>query len=393
MSSVRPLQLAALAALATACGGATSPKVPHGSNVIPFSVNGATCRSGGGAYPNQPCVRVTVCLPGSSTCALIDDLLLDTGSYGLRIFKEVLPFSLPLAAAGTGTLAECVQYLDGTSDWGPVATADVLLGGEPTIRIPVHVIDATFATVPATCTAPEPSAAVAGFNGILGVGLFAEDCGAGCAGSAANGVYFSCGGGVCRGTTVPVSDQVPNPVARLPVDNNGVIVVLPSVQLGGERTVSGSLILGIDTQSNNASTGVTAYAADPSTGEIRTSFGGSTGAGFFDTGSNGLFFAPSSSGLTACTGSYAGWYCPAQTASLSATNAGTLGSPSGPVTFAIGNAASLLGTANNVFSDLGGSSPQGSAFDFGLPFFFGQSLFGGIEGTSSNLGTGPYVAY
>lgn len=399
MSSARTPLLATLAALSAACGGGAPGgpnilNVKSGANVLPFTVNGVTCGSGGGAYANIPCVRVTVCLPGASTCAVVDDVVLDTGSYGLRIFKEVLPFSLPLAAAGSGTLAECIQYLDGSSDWGPVAMADVVLGGEPAIRIPLQVIDATFGTVPTGCPTPERSAAAAGFNGILGVGLFAEDCGSGCSLVAGNGIYFSCAMGTCSGTTVPVSSQVPNPIARLPVDNNGVIVDLPTVQPGGQRSASGSLILGIDTRSNNGSTGVTAYAADPRTGEIRTSFGGVTGGGFLDTGSNGLFFAPPSSGaLPPCPAPAASWYCPAQTTSLSATNAGVSGSPSGPVTFAIGNAMDLFGSTNAVFSELGGPSPQGSGFDFGLPFFFGQSVFIGVEGTSSSLGTGPYVAY
>jgi hypothetical protein len=32
-------------------------------------------------------------------------------------------------------------------------------------------------------------------------------------------------------------------------------------------------------------------------------------------------------------------------------------------------------------------------FDFGLPFFFGRSVFTAIEGASTPGGTGPYVAF
>jgi len=73
-----------------------SPNLPLGSNLHSLTVNGATCTRATGTYLNKPCVSVTVCLPGTSTCVLVDDILIDTGSYGLRLFKEVMPFSLPL---------------------------------------------------------------------------------------------------------------------------------------------------------------------------------------------------------------------------------------------------------------------------------------------------------
>jgi len=43
---------------------------------------------------------------------------------------------------------------------------------------------------------------------------------------------------------------------------NGVIVKLPSVPLGGALAIDGNLVLGIDTQSNNSSSGATAYAVN-----------------------------------------------------------------------------------------------------------------------------------
>ena len=84
-------------------------------------------------YLNKPCVSVTVCTPGTSTCQAIDDILLDTGSYGLRLFKQVLNVSLVQATSGSGSLAECVQFGDGSSDWGPVQIASVILGNEPAV--------------------------------------------------------------------------------------------------------------------------------------------------------------------------------------------------------------------------------------------------------------------
>jgi hypothetical protein len=59
------------------------------NNVIPITVNGSLCSAN--SYLNKPCVSVTVCTPGTSTCQTISDILLDTGSYGLRIFKQARP--------------------------------------------------------------------------------------------------------------------------------------------------------------------------------------------------------------------------------------------------------------------------------------------------------------
>ncbi|MGD0584438.1 MAG: DUF3443 family protein [Oryzomonas sp.] len=367
-----------------------------GANVVPITVNGSLCSSG--SYPNKPCVSVTICSPGTSTCQTITDILLDTGSYGLRIFNSLLTtVTLTPVASGSGQLAECVNFGDGASEWGPVETASVILGTETAVQIPIHVVNSSFATPPSACNSrhstPDTSPSEAGFNGILGVGLFAQDCGSNCTTSANNGNYYSCIGTTCTGTTVPNANQVINPVAALSVDNNGVIVEISSVALGGVTSVNGSLILGIGTQTNNQPpTTVTEYPADPIYGQFTTIFNGETftDACFIDSGSNGLFFddpmiapcSPSSSG--------SGFFCPSSTLSLSATNSGYSGSPTGTVSFEIGNATTLLDTSNNVFIELGANS---SDFDWGLPFFFGRNVYVGIEGTSSSLGAGPYWAY
>ena len=178
-------------------------------------------------------------------------------------------------------------------------------------------------------------------------------------------------------------------MALLPVDNNGVIVQLPSVPAGGSPSVNGSLILGIGTQSNNMPSGVKAYSVNQF-GEFSTAFNSASYVGFIDSGSNGLFF--STTLLPNCPAPNSGWFCPSSTASLSATNTGASGSPSGVVSFQIANLDTLLYSPNNVFSDIGGSSPDVS-FDWGLPFFLGRNIIVGFEGRGSSLGTGPYWAY
>ncbi|HUN54134.1 MAG TPA: DUF3443 family protein [Smithella sp.] len=378
----------------------------NNDNHLTITVNGDTLCTN--AYPNKPCVSVTVCTPGSNTdCQIINDILLDTGASGLRIFSSVLTITPTQVTSGSGNLADCIQYADGSADWGPVQTVDVILGNEPAVTMPIHVIDSTFGTnaeqIQSLCGTPDVSPNTAGFNGLLGVGLFAQDCGSTCVSVTSNQMYYSCSGSVCSPTAVPLSNQVPNPVALLPLDNNGVVVELPSVALGGKTSIQGDLYLGIDTRSNNSSSGATMYPADPSSGNFITVFpvtGGNTySSSFIDTGSNALFFdAGSQNALITCsTGIATGWYCPSSTLSFTATTKGYLGSPAANIPFSIGNADTLFSPQTNwVFSELGApydSSTISAFFDWGLPFFMGRSVYVGLEKTSSNLGKGPYWAY
>ena len=399
-------------------GGGSSSSSSGGSsqptNVTSLTVNGSTCDSSlttATGYINDACVSITVCTPGTSTCQTINSILLDTGSYGLRIFKQALgSVSLTQLMSGSGSLAECVQYVDGTSDWGPVQTASVILGSEPAVQVPIQVIDSTFGAIPGSCGpaggyTPDQSPSIDGFNGILGVGPFIYDCGKACVDSSAIGQYYTCSGSNCSATTVPLANQVQDPVASLPTDNKGLIVQLPGVAGGGAASLAGSIVFGIGTQSNNSLSGVTTYALDQNGDFITTFNNNSYSDSFIDTGSNGLFFpspymaasGPYKGLLPDCSGDNSPWFCPPTTNSnpdgitlLSATIAGASGSPTGTVSFSIGNYTSLTRNSSNmVFGDIGGDSP---AFDWGLPFFFGRNVYIGFENKSS-LGTGQYFAY
>jgi len=205
-------------------------------------------------------------------------------------------------------------------------------------------------------------------------------------------MYYSCSGSTCSGTAVSLNSQVQNPAALLPADNTGLIVQLPSVALGGETSASGSVVLGIGTQSDNEPAGATMYPLDQD-GEFTTTFNNATYSSFVDTGSNALYFSASKL-LPACTGSNSEWYCPSTTTSLSAVLTGATGSPSSTVDFEIGNFAGLTQSSNMVFDDVGGTvGNMGSFFDWGLPFYFGRNVFIGFEGKTSSLGAGPYFAY
>ncbi|MGP8154053.1 MAG: DUF3443 family protein [Smithella sp.] len=357
------------------------------NNVITVTVNGGIGIPNVNV-PNWPYVSVMVCSPSTTNCITIPNILLDTGSYGLRIFKSFLTtVSLTQITSGSGSLTECVQYADGTADWGPVQTADVVLGNERATNVPIQVINSSFGQSSLCIGTLDTSPTEAGYNGILGVGPFTQDCGSD------NGCkwYYSCNDSSCTLlTTVSLSNQVSNPVSLLSTDNNGVILRFPIIPLGGVSSVTGDLVLGIDTESNNSSSGATMYPADLTYGYISTVFNGNTykDSCYIDSGSNGLFFPDPT--LPTCDDD--NWYCPSSTQSFSATIEGYSETPSNTVSFQIGDAATLLNTSNEVFIELGGPYP--SSFDWGLPFFLGRSVYVGIEGQpSSNLGAGPYWAF
>ena len=371
--------------------GGTTPPRPTDDNVMVVTVNGTPCSSSTSAfYPNKPCVSVTVCTPGTSTCQTIDDILLDTGSSGLRIFKQALNVSL--GSSDAGSLAECIQYADGSSDWGPVQMASVILGKEFAVQVPVQVIDSTFGTLPALCRNPDQSPADAGFNGILGVGLFAQDCGQDCSNSSDIGMYYVCDGSGCQGTAVPLSNQVQNPVALLPKDNNGVIVELPAVPLGGVPSVGRLPRTWYRHRGKQCSFCGDRLTPPTRYGEFSTTFNGKLLPQQFHRHriERSIFpFSPSNS-LPDCA-SASDWFCPTSTKSFSAVNTGSSGSPSGAISFDIGNFDRLTSSSNNVFAEIGGNDPD--YFDWGLPFHFGRNIYIGLEGTESSLGSGTYWAY
>ena len=83
--------MAGLLLLASCGGGSASTNVvttnPGGSNVATLAVNlGLT-----GSYVNGVFTSVQVCAPGStSNCVTIPDVLVDTGSTGLRVLSSAL---------------------------------------------------------------------------------------------------------------------------------------------------------------------------------------------------------------------------------------------------------------------------------------------------------------
>ncbi len=381
-------------------GGGTGPGSPV-SNTQSISVNtGPTAAAPfNSPYVDGAFTSLTLCVPGSTTsCQTIDGILVDTGSSGLRILSSALSISLPQQTGSNGNpIVECYAFEDGIT-WGPVVTADMTIAGEQAKSLPIQVIgSSSFSAIPNGCRSfgvPEDDLASLGANGILGVGSFAQDCGSGCATSGGSnpGLYYACPSSGCEVTTESLSSQVPNPVTLFATDNNGVIIQLPSVS-GAETSVTGSLTFGIGTQSDNALGSSTVYTIDPSTGNFTTVFNGITyaNASFLDSGSNGLYFLDShTTGIATCTDMNS-FYCPSTTQNLSAANKGTNGA-TGTVNFVVGNADTLTANPNDAaINGLAGSNS--GAFDWGLPFFFGRTVYTSIEGRNTPAGMGPYWAY
>jgi hypothetical protein len=368
----------------------TPSNLAAGANVVPVTVGG-----GPSASPNLPYVTVTVCIPGTSSCQSIPNVLVDTGSIGLRLFASVFQGNqnYPAQTVADGrSLAECTQFADGYT-WGPVRNADVRIGGQQASNLPINIIgDQSFSEVPSACASGGSninSLARFGSNGVLGVGLFVEDCGPACARSGNPGVYYACDD-ECVPTALPLTAQVRNPVASFSSNNNGVILSFPAIPPSGVAALTGTLTFGIGTQPNNGLGAATVLNTDPGTGYITTLYNGrSFPRGFFDSGSNGIFFRDTA--IPRCRTSF---YCPDATLTLQATNVGVNGARS-TVDFNILNADQVFAVNPDVVAvpGLGSTLADANIFDWGLPFFFGRNVFTAIEGRATPAGPGPYYAY
>ncbi|MFM0097009.1 DUF3443 domain-containing protein [Paraburkholderia nemoris] len=418
-SFVTLLCAALLALLVSACGGggggggsgsssssgttslSAGPTVTNTSpspQVVAANAVRVTVDSGVSNVPNMPFVSITICAPGTSQCQTIDHVLVDTGSWGVRVFASQLPASmaLPQQKDASGHLvAECMQFFDGYT-WGSVKLADLQIAGEKAASLPIQVIDPNYASVPSDCASVGASRNTPGTlqaNGILGIGVFKHDCGANCVQQAVAGTYYGCSGTTC--TSIPLAEalQVANPIPYFATDNNGSMLSLPTVS-GGAPSVSGQLVFGIGTQTNNALGSAQVIGVSASNGTFTTVQNGTTySSSILDSGSTGLFFQTSA--LPTCASPNSAYYCPVSTQSLSAMIQGVNGTTSA-VNFSVGNATTISQTysGDSALPLLAGPAfVTSSIFDWGLPFFYGRNVYAAVEQQTTPGGTGPYVAY
>jgi hypothetical protein len=397
------------------CGSGGSSPTPAGvptggggtgtGNTLPIAVDGGPVADT--IYPDGAFTSVTLCNPGTTTCQTIGGILVDTGSFGLRILSSAITLTgLETLTSGNSTLYNCINFADGSFLWGTAAVADVEMASEKASSATIQVIaDPAGFTIPTECSNggfDEDDQSALGANGILGIGPEPVDCGEACDPSFVTvppdpSPYYLCTTS-CTATLVSISQQVVDPVVLFPVDNNGTIVELPALS-GAAATATGSVIFGIGTESNNQIPSNAAIFTLDDEDTFSVAFNGFTynsangTPSFIDLGSNGLFFPDTS--IPTCT-DVTSFYCPTSLLSLSAVNTGAT-TGTGTVDFSIDNADNLFSTnggTDAAFSTLGGPN-AGGGFDWGLPFFYGRNVFTSIDGQAvpSSAPPAPWWAY
>ena len=419
---------------------------------------------------NIPYISVYLCAPGSTTnCAWIDHIQVDTGSEGLRIVADAIPSqvlnALPAVPSGLGSgtvSGECYNFV-ASYFWGGVHSADVTLGGTvapgtgaaangvviPGLNLQI-LSDATVnATAPLVNQIPcasvpgatrEDVAQDLGANGVIGIGLFLEDCHGNCANSPS--VYFACPASptlAClqQDTTLTTAGRVANPIAA--AGRNGVAVALDGAAAAQAAVVKYLLpsgYLNYSTVAGSVSYGIGSgpahqFVADPGNGYLQSTVNGvvypvnsfsGTGA-YIDSGSNSLFFSNSGPGPAqaitglstcasgtgiahfACIGTgYASPYTFGSVQFASYNNRAAY-SLSGAQLPQVCDAATLLANSGRyatavacsatgpVYPGLTVVDPSrtfAGTFDWGLPFFFGRTLYFGLY-HPANSTTTPYA--
>lgn len=407
------------------------------------NVAGLTVGTGPVPYTNGVLTSILVCAPGSTTdCQTVDSVLVDTGSVGVRVLgSQITNVALtPVAYSDGSQINECVQFLDGGFLWGGVSTADIYIGGEKASGVPVQVIaNPTGFSIPTACSNGGTNDDTQGSlfaNGVFGVGPEPFDCGPACdpnggntqppaplyyasctSASGCQPVFASCGA-ECS-DSIPLQ-QVTNAVIAFTTDNNGTAISMTTPVNNAAPTATGTLTFGIGTQSNNSVPSNDTVLPLNVSDEFTTS-GLSNApplqASFIDSGSNGYFF-PNWPGFPLCTAD-SDFFCPTSSTQLTGLiNTSQVNGTTGAASVTVDNWNSLLNTSDEAFADLAGPEQAGSSpvacsgtppssgnpgnlsgdctFDFGFPFFYGQTIFTAIDGqpiSPSTLPAAPWFAY
>ena len=374
------LAFASFVTAASACWAPAFAQAPQDANVVPLTIH-----TPHGGF-NRMVVSVTVCEPGTDRCATIDDVMVDTGSTGLRLESSAVPKTLQLPAfsgSGDRPLAECLRFVHDDA-WGPLVRADLHMGAMTAIDLPIQIIADDLRPQPAGCPTATGRATS---NGTLGVGPHLLDCQGSCTQVDSRPGVFAQDNGAWLPIhgSMPVTSRLPNPVSRFPQHGNGVVMDVPASPDSGAEKIVGTLTFGVGTAANNQP-GAHMIHLDAN-GLLTTRYGGTDYPGsYIDSGTETYILA--NDALPRCTGmSWALCVSPAQV--LSATMVGTDGAEV-QVPFRIGDYRGALNRhvgAWDAFAEV--AQPGSQAFVWGAPFFIGRRVALVFDGMSAGGPDGP----
>lgn len=253
------LLLMFLSVVIASCSSGSSNNTSSTPNQVPISIGSGL--NGDGI--NTMYISLTMCSNSSGTsCQTVDNIILDTGSFGVKINKSALPESFVLILPRVTTNAGNEVYACNTFGSGYVFAdehyAALNLAGTMTNDVVVQIIEnSPSAEIPDSCIAKGPFDDFSNFgaNGIIGINpaltlsnssvlLYKKDI---------NGIYKALTSSEESG--LPVLNQ--NPLPSLVTNNNGFVVSIPPVTQNTNTNVTGTLILGINTEANNQITNQT----------------------------------------------------------------------------------------------------------------------------------------
>ncbi len=341
---------------------------------------------------NRLLVSVTVCKPGSSQCVTVNDVMIDTGSTGLRLQSFALPadFRLPsVPGPDRKPLAECLHF-ESSRAWGSVVRADIRFGsnGPSALGVPIQVIGDSVGPRPDSCAG---GGATPTSNGTLGIGIHATDCSGVCTQSIQAPRYYTCDQIICSPLAgqVDQSYRLPNPVTRLNGHNNGIIIDFPKVSPNGSIEAKGTLSFGLDNSGpNNLGSARRLFLG--ATGRFTTLYNGQAyPASYIDSGTE-TYVLPNDQ-LNRCKFKTAG-FCPAADTKI---NLEFLGQDQARVaeTIVVGNYEALRNSTIGASDRLAIYNIRDpNSYVYGAPFFLGRKIYLLFEGQSVQANgtlTGP----
>ncbi|AUR51638.1 DUF3443 family protein [Aquella oligotrophica] len=372
----------------SSCNSGTSSSSPTPAPT-PTASNVTTVKAGSGYNGrgiNVPYITVTVCIPNTTTCQKLDYILMDTGSVGLKIdASQMNNLNLPaITQNGTGLpISVCNLYGSGYA-FATANYADVYIAGEKAGNIPVQIINdsADQSGVPASCSNEGQQVIFSdtGARGIIGINPIvniAND----------SNTDYVCNNGNCTPITegIPVQYLNVNPVGYFANDNNGEIISLPAATANGNTNLIGTLTFGLNTESNNAIPGsVNSILGDPNNfiGKFTVTAQGVTYDSMFDSGTNHWLFYDTA--IPTCQPDNL-VYCPAAATQWQSIASSYNGSGT-PIAISA-DIASPTGYSS-IMPFWGIQSSLGSGL-YGLPFYYGKTVYLGFIGSQTSMGAGP----